>query len=103
MEAEPQQGLTLLLGRARAGDERARGELVALVYDELRRVAARLMRRGPHISLREDRHPETAMGRSVNRRSARTVAFTPGRARPRSSRRSSGGRSPAAGPPARRP
>jgi hypothetical protein len=32
-------GLTLLLGRARAGDEPARGELVALVYDELRRRA----------------------------------------------------------------
>src|SRR3954447_15687745 len=45
MGAEPQRGLTLILGRARAGDERARGELVALVYDELRRVAARLMRR----------------------------------------------------------
>ncbi len=41
MEAEPQQGLTLILGRARAGDEGARGELVALVYDELRRVASR--------------------------------------------------------------
>ena len=42
---EPQQGLTFILGRARAGDERARGELVALVYDELRRVASGLMRR----------------------------------------------------------
>src|SRR6516164_4919118 len=39
------QGLTMILGRARAGDERARGELMALIYDELRRVAARLMRR----------------------------------------------------------
>jgi RNA polymerase sigma factor (TIGR02999 family) len=45
MRDEAQQGLTLILGRARAGDERARGELVALIYDELRRVAARLMRR----------------------------------------------------------
>jgi RNA polymerase sigma factor (TIGR02999 family) len=45
MGAEPPQGFTLVLGRARAGDERARGELVALVYDELRGVAARLMRR----------------------------------------------------------
>jgi RNA polymerase sigma factor (TIGR02999 family) len=43
--AEPEQGLTLVLGRAQAGDERARGELVTLVYSELRRVAARLMRR----------------------------------------------------------
>ena len=33
-------GVTLLLGRARAGDERARGELIALIYDELRRVAS---------------------------------------------------------------
>jgi RNA polymerase sigma-70 factor (ECF subfamily) len=38
------RGLTLVLGRARAGDERARGELIALVYDELRRVASRMMR-----------------------------------------------------------
>ena len=45
MDNEPPQGLTLILGRARAGDEGARGELVALVYDELRRVASRLMRR----------------------------------------------------------
>ncbi len=37
--------LTSVLGRARAGDEGARGDLIALVYDELRRVAARLMRR----------------------------------------------------------
>jgi RNA polymerase sigma factor (TIGR02999 family) len=39
------RGLTLILGRARAGDEGARGELIALVYDQLRQVAARLMRR----------------------------------------------------------
>jgi hypothetical protein len=45
MGTEPQQGLTSILGRARAGDERARGELVVLVYDELRRMASRLMRR----------------------------------------------------------
>jgi RNA polymerase sigma factor (TIGR02999 family) len=45
MGAGPQQGLTLILGRARAGDETARGELLVLVYDELRRVASRLMQR----------------------------------------------------------
>jgi RNA polymerase sigma factor (TIGR02999 family) len=45
MDTEPPQGLTLILGRARAGDEGARGELVELVYDELRQVASRLMRR----------------------------------------------------------
>lgn len=39
------QELTAILGRARAGDERAKSELIARVYDELRRVAARLMRR----------------------------------------------------------
>ncbi len=44
MRTEPREGLTLILGRARAGDERARGELLALVYDELRRVASGLMR-----------------------------------------------------------
>src|SRR4051794_22060157 len=45
MDAEPQGGLSLILERVRAGDELARGELVTLVYDELRRVASRLMRR----------------------------------------------------------
>ena len=43
--ADPQQEHTAILGRARAGDERAEDELIALVYDELRRVAGRLMRR----------------------------------------------------------
>ena len=38
MEAEPLQGLTQILVKARAGDQRARGELVARVYDELRQV-----------------------------------------------------------------
>jgi RNA polymerase sigma-70 factor (ECF subfamily) len=42
---EARQGFTLILGRARAGDVRAKSELVALVYDELRRVATGLMRR----------------------------------------------------------
>src|SRR5436190_1712746 len=45
MGAEPRGDLTLMLGRARAGDEAARDELLVQVYDELRRVAARLMRR----------------------------------------------------------
>jgi RNA polymerase sigma factor (TIGR02999 family) len=43
--AETPQGLTVILERARDGDARARDELVALIYDELRRVASRLMRR----------------------------------------------------------
>jgi DNA-directed RNA polymerase specialized sigma24 family protein len=43
--AETPQGLTVILGRARNGDERAWEELIALTYDELRRVASRLMRR----------------------------------------------------------
>ena len=45
MEIEPPRGVTLILGRVRAGDEGARGELVAMVYEELRQVASRLMRR----------------------------------------------------------
>ena len=45
MAAESHQGLTLILGRARAGEESAQGELLELVYDELRQVASRLMRR----------------------------------------------------------
>ena len=43
--AETPQGLTVILGRARNGDERAWEELIALIYDELRQVASRLMRR----------------------------------------------------------
>jgi RNA polymerase sigma factor (TIGR02999 family) len=45
MGPDGQQGLTVLLGRARNGDEQARSGLIALVYQELRRVASRLMRR----------------------------------------------------------
>jgi RNA polymerase sigma factor (TIGR02999 family) len=43
MVAERPDGSTTVVGRA--GDERAWGEVVAMVYDELRRVASRLMRR----------------------------------------------------------
>ena len=45
MGAGPQQGLTLIVERARAGEARAQGELLVLMYDELRRVASGLMRR----------------------------------------------------------
>jgi RNA polymerase sigma-70 factor, ECF subfamily len=45
MNADPQRGLTLNLARARAGDKEARAEVLAQVYDELRRDASRLMRR----------------------------------------------------------
>jgi RNA polymerase sigma-70 factor (ECF subfamily) len=45
MVARTPQGLTVILSRARAGNERARDELIGLIYDELRRVASRLMRR----------------------------------------------------------
>jgi ECF sigma factor len=45
MGAGPRQEFTLILGRARAGDEWSTGELITQVYDELRRVASRLVRR----------------------------------------------------------
>jgi RNA polymerase sigma factor (TIGR02999 family) len=45
MDTEAPQGLTLILGRARAGDEGARDEVVERIYEELRGVAARLMSR----------------------------------------------------------
>jgi RNA polymerase sigma-70 factor, ECF subfamily len=45
MVAEPRRDLTLILGKARAGDEGARGELITLIYDQLRQVASGLMRR----------------------------------------------------------
>ena len=37
--------LSMILAQARAGDADARGEVIARIYDELRRVAARLMDR----------------------------------------------------------
>ena len=45
MVAALPEEFTLILGRARAGDEQARGELIAMIYEELRRVASRMMRR----------------------------------------------------------
>ncbi len=45
MGTAPKQALTLILGRARNGDNGARSELLTLVYDELRGIASRLMRR----------------------------------------------------------
>jgi RNA polymerase sigma factor (TIGR02999 family) len=44
MAIEPQRDVTAILGRARAGDERAKDELLTVVYQELRQVAARLMK-----------------------------------------------------------
>lgn len=44
MGPEPRRDLTLILDRIHAGDDRARGELITLVYDELRQIAASLMR-----------------------------------------------------------
>jgi RNA polymerase sigma-70 factor, ECF subfamily len=41
----PAQELTVVLGRARQGEAQAKDELIAMVYDELRCVASRLMRR----------------------------------------------------------
>ncbi len=41
----PPRDVTLLLDRLRAGDEVARGDLISLVYDELRRVASILMKK----------------------------------------------------------
>lgn len=45
MVPESRRGWTLMLARARGGDEGARGELISRVYEELRRLAGRLMRR----------------------------------------------------------
>jgi RNA polymerase sigma factor (TIGR02999 family) len=45
MESGPAVGLTLILDQARAGDDRARNDLIAMIYQELRQVAARMMRR----------------------------------------------------------
>jgi RNA polymerase sigma-70 factor (ECF subfamily) len=45
MGVATRQELTPMRRRSKAGEERTGGELIALVYDELRQVAARLMRR----------------------------------------------------------
>jgi RNA polymerase sigma-70 factor, ECF subfamily len=45
MVVRPRQEFTLILGRALAGDEDARSELITLLYDDLRRAASRLMQR----------------------------------------------------------
>jgi RNA polymerase sigma factor (TIGR02999 family) len=45
MEDGPRPDVTMILERVRAGDGQARDELIVLIYEELRRVATRLMRR----------------------------------------------------------
>ncbi len=45
MGTDSREDLTLILGRARAGDRRARDELIPLVYAQLRQIAAGLMHR----------------------------------------------------------
>ncbi|WP_422925645.1 ECF-type sigma factor [Singulisphaera sp. PoT] len=45
MASAQRQELTIILGKAQAGDEQARNELIGLVYGELREVASRLMRK----------------------------------------------------------
>jgi ECF sigma factor len=45
MGSGPLQDFSFLLGRSRAGDERARDELIVLIHDELRWSDSRLMRR----------------------------------------------------------
>src|SRR5689334_830173 len=45
MEADRQREVTTLLGEMRSGNAAARDQLVALVYDELRRLGGGLLRR----------------------------------------------------------
>jgi RNA polymerase sigma-70 factor (ECF subfamily) len=45
MESSSRPGLTFILDQARSGDEGARNDLIAMIYHELRAVAARLMRK----------------------------------------------------------
>src|SRR6201996_2788048 len=45
MAAEALRDVSLILGKVRTGDSRDRAELIVLIYDELRQVAARMMRR----------------------------------------------------------
>ncbi len=43
MATEAQPELTIILAKARAGDDGARGEVISRIYEELRHVAARMM------------------------------------------------------------
>jgi RNA polymerase sigma-70 factor, ECF subfamily len=45
MEGDAGRGLTKILKRARAGDDLARGEAISKIYEELRHMAGRMMRR----------------------------------------------------------
>ena len=45
MESGARLGLTAILDQTRAGDDRARNDLIAMIYQELRDVAARMMRK----------------------------------------------------------
>jgi RNA polymerase sigma factor (TIGR02999 family) len=45
MPADSRRDVTLILGKARAGDNHAHDELISLIYDELRQMAGSLMRR----------------------------------------------------------
>jgi RNA polymerase sigma-70 factor (ECF subfamily) len=45
MEVDAGPNLSFILARARAGDHGARGEVISRIYDELRLVATRMMRR----------------------------------------------------------
>lgn len=47
LDANPQA--TQLLGRAQRGDEAAAAELIPLIYEELRRIAAGYLRRGAEV------------------------------------------------------
>jgi hypothetical protein len=77
--AEPRRGFTPLLGRARAGDERARGELLARVDDELRQVATRL-------TIRSSSGASRSAARDIQPQGVLRDSTTPWRAK-RSSRR----------------
>ena len=53
MENRARTALTLVPDRARVDDDRARNDLIAMIYQELRDVAARMMRRrasGSHLA-----------------------------------------------------
>ena len=45
MPGDPVRDVSLILGKARAGDARANDELISLIYEELRRIAGSLMLR----------------------------------------------------------
>src|SRR5260221_3868286 len=102
----PDDSVTELLTRWRAGDRQALDKLTPLVYAELRRIARRHLRREPagnsleatalvheaYLKLVDQSRIELAESRAILRRRGRAHPADSGRSRPRQASRQARGR-----------